>query len=309
MTSPLVQSFDVPLMPVVGAVRSILTAALSAVVVLPALSLTDWVALSAAPSPVIVLLAGGADWSPDNASEALHPMVTSSLYQPLALAEAVGVPVSVGAVLSMLMSLIEALAELSALSTALPGTDWPAPSVDSRTDPPPVQLLMPESASVQVKPTVTSVLFQPNALGAGALVPLMAGLVLSSFTSTEPLPVLPSLSAAVAVLVTPAVSAVTLSVAGVGPEPMPEPVSAADQVIAAFALRHPAALAAGVTVAFSVGPVLSSVYDACAEPELPVHLPCPLKLGEAEAVTVCVPSPAPAVVVNVQLDCWLVDCA
>src|SRR3954466_12510582 len=44
-TAPLTQLFDVPLMPVVGAVRSILTRVLSAAVVLPALSLMEALAL------------------------------------------------------------------------------------------------------------------------------------------------------------------------------------------------------------------------------------------------------------------------
>jgi hypothetical protein len=42
------------------------------------------------------------------------------------------------------------------------------------------QVATPASASEHVKPTVTSVLFQPAALGAGAIEPTMTGAVLSS---------------------------------------------------------------------------------------------------------------------------------
>ena len=77
--------------PVVGAVRSMLTAALSAVVLLPALSVTVAVSLRPLPSPVIVLLAG-AEATPERSSAAVQSIVTSPLYQPLPFAAAVGLP-------------------------------------------------------------------------------------------------------------------------------------------------------------------------------------------------------------------------
>src|SRR6266516_4906786 len=229
-------------------------------------------------------------------------MVTSPLYQPSALAAVVGVPVRLGAVLSMLMPVTEPLAELSALSTAEPFTDWFAPSVETTTLPPPVQVLTPDRASTQVTVTVTPGLFQPAALGAGAQLPLMVGFVLSSFTSTEPLPVLPSLSVAVAVLVTPPVSELTVSVAGLGPVPTPEPESVADHVTVTLLLFQPAALRAGATVPATTGPVLSRVYDGWIDTDWPGQTPFELNFSEATTVTAWAPSPAPAVVVNVQVD-------
>src|SRR3954451_22758891 len=113
-------------MPVVGAVRSIFTTGvLSAVVVLPALSVTEVVAFRPVPSPPIVLLAGTPLPRPDVASLAVHFTVTSPLYQPLPFAFVVGAPLSVGAVMSTLMPLMDAGAlVLSALSVAVPLTDW-----------------------------------------------------------------------------------------------------------------------------------------------------------------------------------------
>src|SRR5436189_55301 len=62
---------------------------------------------------------------------------------------------------------------------------------------------MPDNASEQVKLTVTSLLFQPSALAAGVREPVIVGGALSSLTLTEPLPWLPTLSVAVAVLLVP----------------------------------------------------------------------------------------------------------
>ena len=93
---------------VVGAVRSILTAGLLAVVLLPALSLTVWVAVRFSPSPVMALFAGAAVASPESASSAVHAMTTSPLYQPL-VGCVVGAPLRVGAVLSTLTPLTVAL--------------------------------------------------------------------------------------------------------------------------------------------------------------------------------------------------------
>src|SRR4051794_35962488 len=95
-------------MPVVGAWRSIATPALSAFVVLPALSVTEALAFSAAPSPVMVLFAGTPPSRPEVASLAVHLTVTSPLYHPFPLAALVGAPLSEGAVLSMLMPVTEA---------------------------------------------------------------------------------------------------------------------------------------------------------------------------------------------------------
>jgi hypothetical protein len=61
----------------------------------------------------------------------------------------------------------------------------------------------PDRASVQVKWTVTALLYQPAALGWGVGAPLTTGGVRSMLTDTLPVPWLPALSVAVAVLVVP----------------------------------------------------------------------------------------------------------
>src|SRR6266511_427548 len=297
---------------VVGAVLSMSTDGLLAPVVLPALSLTDAAAVLPAPSPLIVLLAGQAPSMPESASEQAQPMVTSPEYQPAALALVVGVPLRTGATLSMLTGPTVALAMLSALSVAVPSRDWPAPSSASVVVP--VQLLMPDNASAQVKLTVTAVLFHPLAFAAGLRPPAIVGAVLSSLTATEPLAVLPSRSVALDVLVTAAVLAVTLSVAGVGPLATPAPTSVALQVIVTLALVQPAAFGAGESAAVTVGPVLSRTYPAVAGLwDWPVQL-LALKFGEAAAVTVRMPSPVPAVNGNDHddfgvVDVWRAECA
>src|SRR5262249_46300651 len=69
-----------------------------------------------------------------------------------------------------------------ATSVALPLTAWLAPSVTTVTGP--LAVATPESASVAWKPTVTSELFQPLALGAGVTTAVTAGAVLSILSVT-----------------------------------------------------------------------------------------------------------------------------
>src|SRR5206468_220872 len=66
--------------PVLGALRSMFTGALSALVVLPALSDTEALANRPVPSPVIELLGGAGPARPESASPAVHATATSSLY-------------------------------------------------------------------------------------------------------------------------------------------------------------------------------------------------------------------------------------
>src|SRR5688500_17840201 len=113
---------------VLGAVRSILMSPTVALVPLPARSITEALADNAAPSPLTVLSAGGSPSRPESASEAVQRTVTSPLYQPLPFGALVGAPLRLGAVLSMLMPLRLALAELSAASAAVPSALWFAPS-------------------------------------------------------------------------------------------------------------------------------------------------------------------------------------
>src|SRR5438067_1789906 len=77
----------------------------------------------------------------------------------------------------MLMPLTVAEAVLPALSLAVPVTDCAAPSLLRVVGP--AQLATAESASAQVKLTVTSLLFQPAAFAAGEAAPVIVGGVLS----------------------------------------------------------------------------------------------------------------------------------
>jgi hypothetical protein len=293
---------------VTGGVLSIFTVGLDvALVELPALSLTEAEAVRPVPSLEIVLSAGAAPARPESASLAVQWIMTLLLYQPAPFGLVVGAPVSVGAVLSILIGPTLVDAELSALSTADPGTFVPAAGVSLESVDGPAQLLMPDGVSEHVKLTATSVLFHPDAFGAGLRVPVIVGAVLSSLTVTEPFPTLPRRSLAVEVIVTPVVLAVCESEAGVGPEPTPDPASVADHVIVMLLLFQPAAFAAGESAAATSGPVLSRMYEAfwglC---DWPVQL-FALKLGDAAAVTVLTPSPVPAVKLNVHDDFALLD--
>src|SRR3954452_3676433 len=81
----------------------------------------------------------------------------------------------------------------------------------------------------------------------------------------------------------------------------PEPPSVAVHLTVTSPLFHPASFAAGVSVEVTIGPVLSTVYDAWVEVDWPVQL-LALKFGEAATVNACTPLPAGAVLVNVQFD-------
>ena len=84
--------------------------------------------------------------------------MTSSLYQPLALAARSLAPEMIGAVLSMLTSAVS-VAELPAPSLAVPVTFWPVPSVLTVASP--VQLATPEPPwSAHSKVTATFWLVQ-----------------------------------------------------------------------------------------------------------------------------------------------------
>src|SRR3712207_525658 len=87
---------------VLGAVLSILTGSLAALVVLPALSVTEADTVWPSPSFARTASAGLAPARPDRASSASHTCVTLVLYQPLPLGLVVGAALRFGAVLSTL---------------------------------------------------------------------------------------------------------------------------------------------------------------------------------------------------------------
>ena len=177
----------------------------------------------------------------------------------------------------------------------MPVTDWLAALAVSVVGP--EEDLSPDVASLGVKETVTSVLFQPLVFAAGVRLPVMVGAVLSRFTVTEPEPVLPTLSVTVVVLVTAVPSVVTESVAGetvFTPEP---PVSEPDHVTVTLDLFHPAALGAGVRTPVAVGASLSSVKFAVVVLVAPLQ-PAELFPFPTVMVAVCSPFPGPAVVLK-----------
>src|SRR5207244_1033390 len=142
------------------------------------------------PSPLFVMGASQLAM-PDRLSFPLKVTVTSVLFQPNALGGTSRAALAVGLVLSMLMLLtVDGSAALPATSTQLPVlvTVWLAPSVLT-VAPATVLVATPDCtapASAQLKPTVTSTLFQPKAFGAGLRLPVITGFVLSIFTVTLP---------------------------------------------------------------------------------------------------------------------------
>ncbi|WP_436496772.1 hypothetical protein [Actinokineospora sp. HUAS TT18] len=243
---------------VIGAVLSMSTSDSVALPVLPALSSPVPVADWSAPSPWSTTGAGQVS-TPDNGSAQAKDTLTSWLVQVPGTYGVVAV--TVGAVLSMLTA-TDAVSVLSALSVAVPPTDWFAPSPLSVRDadavPSARQLLISESASEQVNDTVTSVLCQPNPFAGGVRDPLIDGLAVSRRTTTDAVgPTLPSASVAVPLTVWPGVSAETVVLPVTEPPPTPVP-SLAVHDTTTVALFHPAAFAAGAREATAAGPVLSS---------------------------------------------------
>src|SRR5882724_9389008 len=131
----------------------------------------------------------------------------------------------------MLMLLtVAGSAVLPALSTQEPVlvTDWPLPSV-VKVAPATVSMSTPEPPvlSVQEKFAATSVLFQPLALAAGLLLPVIAGLFLSMlmFVTLAGSALLPAVSLQLPFTDWPAPSVVTVTSSGLVMElPVAAPV-------------------------------------------------------------------------------------
>src|SRR5437870_2994749 len=227
---------------------------------------------------------------PDRLSFPLKVTVTSVLFQPNALGGTSRAALAVGLVLSMLMLLtVDGSAPLPATSTQLPVfvTVWFAPSVLT-VAPATVLVAMPDwtaPASTQLKPTVTSTLFQPKVFGAGLRLPVITGLVLSIFTVTLPTALaLPALSVHVPLTSVPLVSVVTLlPVVQLSIPLLIAPVSPLSlKVTVTSVLFQPSALAAGVfTAVGGLGGVLSmfmplTVAGSAVLPALSTQLSTPL---------------------------------
>ena len=149
----------------------------------------------ATPPVVVTLIGAGQVATPDNASVQVKVIVTGPVLMPLT---GVGVTtaVIVGGVLSILTVMLT-VAELPALSLTVPVTTV-VPSAVTVTGG--SQVSTPESASEVLNETVTLVLFQPFALGAGDAVAVIVGGVLSMLTVTLADAVWPPVSTTVPVM-------------------------------------------------------------------------------------------------------------
>lgn len=115
---------------------------------------------------------------------------------------------------------------------------------------------MPESASSHEKLTVTGLLFHPLVLADGVLLPVIVGAVLSILIFLTVIEaVFPALSVAVPVADWPSPS--NGSDTGPEHESTSESESMQEKLTNTSELCHPAAFAAGLTVALIVGEVLS----------------------------------------------------
>jgi hypothetical protein len=127
----------------------------------------------------IVSVGGLPAANPERPSVQAKLTVTFVLFQPNEFAAGVRLPVILGPVLSMLIPvLVTGSLTFPATSVQVPGpADCPAPSVVNVIAA--VQVAMPDKPSVPLKVTVTFVLFQPAAFGAGDCAADAVGAVLS----------------------------------------------------------------------------------------------------------------------------------
>src|SRR5262245_60041998 len=201
------------------------------------------------PAPSVLTVTGLVQLSiPDRESLPLKVTVTFVLFQPLALAAGEAAAVAVGTVLSTFIPLfVTGALVFPALSVHVPGDDvWPEPSMLITTGL--VQVSMPDRESLPLNVTVTSVLFQPLALGAGKAAADAVGTVLSIFTTGEvKVALLPAKSVTVTVPVTAAPSVESTKGLAAGlVEPTPDSGSTGVNENETSLLFHPFPLAAGL---------------------------------------------------------------
>ena len=186
--------------------------------------------------------------TPDNESLQVKLTATGLVSHPPAFGVGEIFGITVGGVLSSLMT-TAAVAVAPAASVTVPVTGMLAPSVlitcgDG-------QAVMGAPPAVQVKLTVTFVLFQPAAFGDGATIGTICGGVLEMFSVICADAVLPATSVAVPLIICPAPA--VLTVCGGGHVATPESVSAHKKVTVTAEVFHPAALGAGDALAVMVG--------------------------------------------------------
>jgi hypothetical protein len=231
-------------------------------VVFPALSVAD--PLKTCPAPAVVTLIGaGHTAMPESPSEQLNVTTAGAVTTPFAPGTGAIVAVMAGGVLSM-FSVVLALAVCPAASVAVALMTWFAPSSDtvcaaghcSGGTPP-----------AQVNETVTSELFHPAALAAGAALALTESAVCCTFNVSVVEAELPALSVAVPLNLSLAPAVVTLIDAG----QLAVPESASVQVKDTTAGRVTTPLiAAGITLAVIPGFVLSMFSVTATEAWLPL---------------------------------------
>src|SRR5258708_5963817 len=161
-----------------------------------------------------------------------------------------------GAVLSILIPLTDAGAlTFPATSVQVPLAEKPVPSVLRITGA--VQLAMPESASEPANVTVTLVLFQPAAFGAGEILGTIEGGLVSILTVTDVEAVAPWPFVALHVNVVPLVSAPSIEVLQPVLEVIPVPVESVtlQLTVTGIVVFQPKPLGAGLTLATIVGGV------------------------------------------------------
>ncbi len=163
-----------------------------------------------------------------------------------------------GASPSTLTGATDALALLSARSTAVPVTDSSWPSVCGLVHVATPEATLPGSAHVNV--TVTAPLYQPLEPSVPVFVPEIVGSVLSSLTVTESVPRLPARSSAEPLTSCPAVSALTSTSGALVAVWTPDPPSSstAEKCTVVLTLFQPNAFAGfGDSVCDTVGAIVS----------------------------------------------------
>src|SRR3989442_12781307 len=181
-----------------------------AVAWLPATSMA--VPLTTWPAPSLLTVTGSGQRAmplPPSAHAKLTR--TSVLFQPAVFGNGLTTALIVGRLLSML-SVTEAVEALPATSTAVPLTTWPAPSVLTVTGS--GHRAIPLTASVHVKLTRTSALFQPAAFGDGLTTAVTFGRLLSMLSVTDAIAWFPATSTAVPLTTCPAPSVLTVTASG-----------------------------------------------------------------------------------------------
>src|SRR5207249_171162 len=215
------------------------------------------------PPPSVVTVTGaGQRATPLAASVHVKVTVAFPLFHPAPFAAGLTATSTTGGVLSML-SVTEAVDWLPATSTDVPLTTCPAPSAVTVTGSGQLAILL--VASVHVKLTRASVLFQPAAFAGGLTTAFAAGRVLSMLSATETLDRFPAMSTAVPLTTCPTPSAV--NVMGSGQRAIPLVASAHVKLTRTSVLFQPAAFAGGLAAAVMRGRSLSTPMIRSVSPQ------------------------------------------